>query len=219
MQAIYIVGNSGAARECYWLLRDIMEADCRWKERYFFAGFFSWQNYQGDLKELADLFRGPIEERPISERESFVIGVGSPALRKEIYEYIRERKGNLPNIIHPWSSICSSAILGEGNILQRGGTIYANAEIGNGNYLNGASNISHDVIIGDFNFLAPYAIVLGGAKIGNLNCLGPHAVILPHAVLGNENSLAPGSSLYKGYGDGCRLAGSPALKIGDFNGD
>lgn len=219
MQAVYIVGNSGAARECYWLLRDVMEANGDWNSQYFFAGFFSWHNYQGDLKELAGFFLGSFEDHCVSENESFIIGVGSPRLRKEVYEYIQERKGKLPNLIHPWTSICPSAKLGDGNILQRGSTLYANAEIGNGNYLNGASNISHDASIGDFNFLAPYAIVLGAARIGNQNHLGPHVVILPHAVLGDCNSLAPGSALYKGYGDGCRLAGAPALKIGDFNGD
>lgn len=216
MPKVLIAGNSGAARECYWILRDLQQASPGLASYYEFGGFFSWQGYDGDLRELAGHFRGPLEDHAVRPDDLYVLGVGLPRLRRDIFTYLKERGARLMNLIHPWTSICPSAVMGEGNVFQRGCTVYANAVIGNGNYINGAANLSHDAQIGDFNFLAPYSIVLGGARMGDGNHLGPHAVLLEHARMGDGNSLAPGSALYKGCGDYTRLSGNPALTIGDM---
>lgn len=214
MSKVFIVGNSGAARECYWILRDLQASSPGLDRFYEFSGFISWKGYHGDLKELASYFLGSLEDHHISQDELYVMGVGEPRLRQDIFVYLQERGANLINLVHPWTAICPSVKMGVGNVFQRGCTVYANAVIGNGNYINGAANLSHDARIGDFNFLAPYSIVLGGASMGNMNHLGPHSVILEHARMGNNNSLAPGSTLYKGCGNNLRLSGNPALKVG-----
>ena len=33
MERVVIIGNSGAARECYWLLQDMLAADARLRDR------------------------------------------------------------------------------------------------------------------------------------------------------------------------------------------
>lgn len=214
MPKVYIAGNSGAARECYWILRDLQASSPGLDRFYEFSGFFNWGGFQGELKELGNYFLGPLEDHIISPDELYIIGVGEPALRRDIFVYLEVRGANMMNLVHPWTAICPSAKMGAGNVFQRGCTVYANAIIGNGNYINGAANLSHDAQIGDFNFLAPYSIVLGGGSIGNLNHLGPHSVILEHARMGDNNSLAPGSTLYKGCKNNLRLSGNPALKVG-----
>lgn len=219
MPKILIAGNSGAARECYWILRDLQASAPGLASYYEFGGFYRWRSNPDNLAELQEFSCGPLEDHVFTQNELAVIGVGSPALRRDVFIFLKERGVSLMNLIHPWTSICPSAQLGEGNTFQRGSTVYANAKIGNGNYLNGAVNISHDAEIGDFNFLAPYSIVLGGARIGNLNHLAPHAVIMEHARMGNCNSLAPGSALFKGCKDNARLSGNPALKTGEYNVD
>lgn len=214
MERICIVGNSGAARECYWLLRDMLEADATLAGRWEFEGFYSWGGYAGDLKDLAPLFRGPVEQRCEPGGRLYVIGVGKPQLRRDIFRYLKARGCSLANLVHPWTSVCPSAVLGEGNILQRGCTLYDNSALGNGNYVNGAVNLSHDAAAGDFNFLAPYAMILGNARIGSCNHLGPYSVVLDRCRIGDNNLVAPGAILYKGCKDNCRMAGNPALKVG-----
>ena len=218
MPNVLIIGNSGAARECYWILRDVLENAPGLAAYYNFGGFFDWKGYPGDLKELYSLYRGNIDQHAIQNDDLFVIGVGKPALRREIFLSLKERDAKFMNLIHPWTAICKSAVIGDGNIFQRGCTVFCNAVVGDGNYINGAANIAHDAQLGDFNFLAPYSIVLGGVRIGSCNHLGPHSVLLEHAVIGNGNLLAPGSTIYKGCKDNCRMAGNPALKIGVHNG-
>lgn len=219
MPKISIAGNSGAARECYWILRDLRDSAPGLAEYYEFGGFYSWHGHPDNLEELAEFSRGAIEGHDISSDELWVIGVGKPSLRRDIFNFLKSRGAKLMNLVHPWTYICESATIGEGNVFQRGCTVYANARVGDGNYINGAVNLSHDAAIGDFNFLAPYSIVLGQASMGNLNHLGPHAVLLEKTRMGDNNSLAPGSALYKGCKDNLRLSGNPALKIGTTNGD
>lgn len=217
MEQVCIVGNSGAARECYWILRDMLDSNAALANLWEFGGFYSWGGYPGNLKNFEDLFRGPMEQQCEARGRLYVIGVGKPQLRRDIFRFLKERGCTLANLIHPWTSVCRSAVLGEGNILQRGCTIYDNSVLGNGNYLNGAVNLAHDVTAGDFNFLAPYAMILGNCRVGSCNHLGPYSVLLDRCRVGDNNLLAPGSILYKGCKDNCRMAGNPALKIGTCN--
>ena len=217
MEQICIVGNSGAARECYWILRDVLASDPGLADRWQFAGFYSWGGYAGELKSLAHHFRGPLEERCEPDGRLYVIGVGKPHLRRDIFRFLKERGCTLMNLIHPTASVCPTAVMGEGNILQRGSTLYDHCVLGNGNYLNGAVNLSHDAVVGDFNFVAPYGIILGHARMGSCNHLGPYSVVLDKCRVGDNNLIAPGAVLYKGCRDNCRMAGTPALKIGTNN--
>lgn len=216
MSRLVIVGNSGAARECYWIIRDMAESAAPGEAPWEFAGFYAFGGHPGNLRELAPLFRGNIEDHEVSPDERYVIGIGQPELRKTIFEALTGRGARFTNLIHPWTSLCPSAVIGTGNIFQRGCTVYANASIGNGNYINGAVNIAHDAVIGDFNFLAPYSIVLGGARVGSLNWLAPHAVIMDRARVGDSNLVGPNSSVFKGCGDHTRLLGAPALRVGRY---
>lgn len=215
MPKVVIIGNSGAARECYWILQDMFSAAPGMRRYYEFSGFLAWKGYEDNLKDLASLQLGSTDVHSIAEDELFVIGVGQPALRKAVYETFKARGAKFMNLVHPWTDICASATLGEANIFQRGCTIYCNTMIGNGNYLNGAAHLSHDATIGDFNFLGPYSMILGGATLGSENHLSPHSVLLDHSKAGDRNYFAPGSFLYKRCKNDCRMAGNPALKIGE----
>ena len=213
MPQIVIIGNSGAARECYWLLDDMIRAAPGQRNYYKFKGFLAWNGYQGDLKKLAHFLLGDTREYVLSSEDLFVIGIGQPDLRKVIYEDFKARGAGFLTLAHPWSDISPAAEVGEANIFQRGSTVHCDACIGNANYFNGAINVGHDVEIGDYNFIGPASLLLGESRIGSQNMIGVRSTILPKARIGNGNSIAPGSIVYKGCGDNRRLAGNPALKI------
>ena len=209
MERVVIIGNSGAARECYWLLQDMLAADARLRNRLSFGGFVAWRGYPPNLCELTSFQLGSEQEYQPREEDRLVIGIGDPALRAAVLRYYQECSCSFLNLVHPKAYVCPSAVMGVANIIQRDSTIYCNARIGNGNYLNGAVNIAHDAVIGDCNFLGPYSMVLGGASIGDGNHLGPRTLILEKQRAGSHNLCAPDS-------DHCRMAGSPAIKIGTY---
>lgn len=212
---VFIIGNSGAARECYWIFRDMLAKTPDCAQAYHFSGFLDWKGYKGSLQELTPLHRGSVDDHDMRSDDLFVLGIGKPSLRREIFETCKARGATFMNLVHPEAYVIETARLGEGNVLQRGASVFGNAVVGNGNYINGFASLAHDAVMGDFNFLAPYAMLLGGARIGSGNHLGPQSLLLEHVRMGDGNMLAPGAILYKGCRNNCRLAGNPALKIAE----
>lgn len=214
MRRLIIIGNSGAARECYWLFQDMCAADAGLKIQYGFHGFLSWRNYGADLKSLRHMFLGEALDYSITEEDVFAIGIGKPGLREDVYMTMKSRGASFFTLCHPLADINPEATIGEANIFQRNSTVFCDAALGNANYLNGAVNLSHDASVGDYNFIGPFSLVLGNCSVGSRNLLAARTTLLPGARIGDDNIIAPASVVYKGCRNSCRLAGNPALSIG-----
>ncbi|WP_291332482.1 transferase [Desulfovibrio sp.] len=214
MQRLKIIGNSGAARECYWLFQDMCAADASLKTRCRFHGFLSWRNYSGDLKKLQNMFLGDALDYSINDEDIFVIGIGNPNLREDVYVTMKSRGASFFTLCHPLADINPDSNVGEANIFQRNSTVFCDVSLGNANYLNGAVNLSHDATVGDYNFVGPFSLILGNCSVGSRNLLAARTTLLPGARIGDDNIIAPSSVIYKGCRNNCRLAGNPALTIG-----
>lgn len=215
MKRLWIIGNSGAARECYWIYRDMCAASTSLEREISFAGFLGWDHYPSKLASLSSFFRGEALEMPLISDDLFSIGIGAPALRDKIYHEMKSRGASFFTLLHPTADINPTASIGEANIFQRGSTVFCDARLGNANYLNGAVNLSHDVTVGESNFFGPFSLVLGKATVGSRNSFAVRATLLPHARIGDDNILEPGAIVYRGCSSSRRLEGNPAI-IRDF---
>jgi sugar O-acyltransferase (sialic acid O-acetyltransferase NeuD family) len=207
---VVILGNSGAARECYWLLREVMKKE----NDLTFRGFLAFEGYDGDLRELSDLALGSDDTYAPAPDDEFIIGIGLPALRLKAYHKWSAQGARFMNLVHPSVTLVGNPALGKGNILAQGVYISCDTRLGNANYLNGSVVLGHDTSIGDGNFFGPFAVVLGDVRIGSGNSFGVHSVVLAGAKIGNNNTIAPGAYVYKGCGDESVMAGNPAMNIG-----
>lgn len=214
MRRLFIIGNSGAARECYWIFEDMLQADSALRQTHSFGGFLAWRGFPANLRSLAGLLRGEAEAHELSENDRFAIGIADPVIRRAVFESFKARDARFMTLRHPWTDISPTASIGEANIFQRGSTVFCDVTVGNANYFNGAVNLSHDVVVGDYNFVGPFSLLLGGSSVGDENMVATQCTLLPKARIGNRNILAPGSFVYKGCRDNCRLAGNPALNLG-----
>jgi acetyltransferase-like isoleucine patch superfamily enzyme len=204
-----ILGNAGAARECFWLLRDVMKE----RDDVLFKGFLAFEGYAGELRELAGLALGSDDAYIPVPDDVFIIGIGLPALRLKAFHKWKERGARFMTLMHPNVILVGEVSLGEGNVLACGCYLSCNTALGDANYLNGSVVVGHDSRIGDGNFFGPFAVVLGDAGIGSGNSFGVHSVTLAGAKIGNGNTIAPGAYVYKGCGDNRVLAGNPALDV------
>ena len=215
MQNLVIIGNSGSARECLDIFNEMLHADSTLANRYRFKGFLAWKGYKADMKGLEHLLLGSDEDYSPQQDDVFAIGLGQPLLRKAAYEQFAQAGCRFFTLTHPWTFIAPSANIGQANIFHRNSSVHSNATLGNANYLNGCVNISHDALIGDYNFFGPFSLALGDTRIGCANTIGVYGSLLPGARIGDENMIAPGAFVYKGCKNRCRLAGNPALNIGE----
>ncbi|MDR1242407.1 MAG: hypothetical protein LBM00_06475 [Deltaproteobacteria bacterium] len=76
---VVIIGNSGAARECYGNVRDMLG------DAFRFRGFLAFEGFPGRLKDLANLEIGNDDAYTPGCGDYFVIGIGNPALRAKAY--------------------------------------------------------------------------------------------------------------------------------------
>lgn len=204
---VVIIGNSGAARECYWNARAML-GDC-----FSFRGFLAFEGFSGQLKELSALEVGHDDSYTPASTDEFVIGIGNPALRAKAYAKWKERGAHFLNLVHPFSFIPPDTVMGEANIITCACHFSCNVTIGNANYFNGNVVLGHDVCVGDANFFGPFSLAMGGVTIGSRNAFGIRSAVLPEATIGDENTLAPGAFVYKGCGTGRLMAGNPALDM------
>lgn len=219
MRNVIIIGNSGAARECYalFLLVPLVNPTCLTMFR--FKGFLSHKSHAGDLRELTHLQLGSDTNYAPQPGDAFIIGIAEPALRQECYLEMKARGGDFFNLISPWAGVQADTVLGEGNVIGHSCIFSCNVRLGNANYLNGGVRLGHDVTVGDYNFWGPDSMALGSATVGSGNRIGVRSVLLEKSRVGNGNNIAPGSFIYKGCRNNARMAGNPALKIGDMTTD
>lgn len=206
--AIVFLGNSGAARECYWILRLCQEHDPGTPP---FKGFLAWHGFPDNLHELSCYSLGNSDTYSLEPEDRFVIALGKPSLRRAAYAWLKERGARFHTLIHPNVYICPSATYGEASIFTGGCAILANVSIGNCNYFNGSITAGHDSVIGDFNVFNLCTHLFGNVRIGNGNLTSPQTLLLQNSRIGSCNTFAPASVVYRGCGDYCHMAGNPAL--------
>lgn len=206
---VVIIGNSGAARECYWLLQDTARAEANLR----FKGFLAFEGFKGDLCELAPWEMGTDDNYHAEQGDVFVIGIADPVCRSRAFQKWKARGGRFINVVHPTVRFVGPHRMGEANILAHNCHISCNAVLGDANYLNGSVVLGHDARVGDGNFMAPFTQILGGASVGDGNRFGINSVALAGAKIGSNNTIAPGAYIYKGCGDNQMLAGNPALRM------
>jgi acetyltransferase-like isoleucine patch superfamily enzyme len=206
---VVIIGNAGAARECYWLLRDVMQE----QKNLSFKGFLAFEGHNGDLRELRGMELGFDDQYAPGNDDVFLIGIGMPALRLKAFHKWKEKGVRFMNLVHPSVRLVGEVALGEANILAHHCHISCNASLVDANYLNGSVVVGHDTRIGSGNFFAPFCMALGDVSIGDGNAFGLHSAALAGAKIGHNNRIAPGAYVYKGCGDNRVLAGNPALDM------
>ena len=208
MRSVIIIGNSGAARECRWILKSMEEG----AGDLFFKGFLSFEGYNGELRELSGMLLGDDETYRASRGDVFAIGIGDPELRLKAYHKWKARGVAFLTLKHPACFVLPETSYGEANIFAQNTYLSCNSSLGNANYLNGSVVIGHDVTMEDGNFFAPFSMALGNVRIGSGNSFGVHSVVLAGAKVGNRNVIAPGAYVYKGCKDDTLMAGNPALR-------
>lgn len=207
---LIIIGGGGFAIECYNIIRNLEKRD----DSIVFKGFTAVGETNLKKYDLQKYFLGNYNELTFSQDDYFIIGIGTPSVRKKIFEEFKARNCKFYNLVACNSDLSNIVIKGEGNIIcpNSGGAAY---KIGNGNLINAFSGLAHDVEIGDFNVISAFCDITGHAKMGDLNFFGSHCVMLPKAKIGNNNKIAAGSVIYKGCKDNCVMQGNPAIKIGN----
>lgn len=144
----------------------------------------------------------------------FLVAIGDKALRRAVYEKALDMgQKPLESLIHPSSSVSSSASIGSGTHLSRFVAVASGATIGTNWQINRSCSIAHDVKVADHVSFGPGAIVSGGALIESNVLIGSGAVISPGVRVLEGSTVGAGAVVTRDIQSGSIVVGNPARHL------
>ena len=101
------------------------------------------------------------------------------------------------NVIHPFSHVAGTVIMGKGNYIGPGVVIGPNSQLGNYNIINRNASLGHNVTMKDLNNIGPGAVLTGFVSLGNHNFMGANSSVLPKIKIRDYVTLGAGGVLTK----------------------
>ena len=143
--------------------------------------------------------------------QRFIIAVGIPAFRFQIYSQFMATGGQLVSAISPFAQTGNYGTSIAAGCIIMGGTVISNdVKIGKACLINSNCTISHDAVIGDFTDLSPGVSITGHCIIGSFCNIGTNATILPKIKLGDHVTAGAGAVVTKDVAGGFTVLGVPA---------
>ena len=209
MTDLIIVGAGGLGRETLFQVR---EAEKNMPQ-------FSVLGFADDGKIGQTVHGLPVlcGTQALSLRETdtaVAIAVGKPAVRRRIYEMLRQNPHlSFPTLIAPGVVYSDTVSFGMGCIVGFGSTITVDIRIGDFVLVSNGCNIGHDAVLDDFATLYPGVHVSGNVRIG-VGCeIGVGSNIIQGLSVGENAVLGAGCAVVRDLPADCTAVGVPAKVI------
>lgn len=146
---------------------------------------------------------------------NFALSMGDISVRKELYERIIAKGGNVPTLIHPTAIISKRATLGNGVIILPRSIIQADVSIGNNTVITINTTIAHTSRIGHHCMISGHCIVGAYIQVCDSVQIGQGSILVSaKAKMVGENSiLGAGSVLREDMKPHAMYIGNPAQFI------
>lgn len=208
---VVVVGASGFGRECL----DVLEAMQSAGAHIAVLGVVDDAPSEANLKRLAE--RGVAHLGGIdhwlatrAERARFVLGVGSPAVRRRLVERLERAGLSAFSAVHPSAIIGSRTDLGAGVVVCGGAVISTNVRLGRHVHVNPNATIGHDAVLDDYVSVNPAATVSGEVHVGERSLIGAGAVVLQGLRIGPDALVGAAACVTRPVPRGVTVKGVPA---------
>jgi sugar O-acyltransferase (sialic acid O-acetyltransferase NeuD family) len=204
-----IIGAKGFAKEVLEVLN----------QQHQLAGIAFYDDVSPDVPEMLygqfPVLRTITEAKQKFDQDArFVLGVGTPKLRRVLGNKMMQVGGQLTSSISPKAIIGGfQNTLGLGVNIMSGAVLTNDIKIGEGVLINLNCTIGHDVVIGDYCELSPGVHVSGNVMLASNVVLGTGAVILPGVSIGENSIIGAGSVVNKDVPANAVAVGIPAKVI------
>jgi sugar O-acyltransferase (sialic acid O-acetyltransferase NeuD family) len=117
------------------------------------------------------------------------------------------------NLIHPHSSVCTSAVVGVGTQILAQSVVAAEVRIGDACILNHRASVDHECLLGHGVHIAPGATLCGCINVGDNVFIGAGAIVLPRLIIGDNCVIGAGAVVTKNIPAGAMVMGNPGRVI------
>lgn len=156
-------------------------------------------------------FLGGVEEFVAGgQRSSFVVGIGSPGVRKRIAETFESAGRVAATLVYPNVTTGFDVTLGPGTVVCAGARLTTNIHLGRHVHVNPNSTIGHDTVIGDFVSLNPGVSISGDCVIEDGVLVGVAGVVLNQVTVGAGSMVGGSACVVRDVPPGVVVKGVPA---------
>ena len=199
---IIIVGYSGHAYVVIDTLIDLGTKILGYTEKKELSANPFDLNYLGYENDLKFPFFG--------KKYNYIIGIGDNKIRSSISKFLRSKKCNMINVVHPSSSVSINSSLGSGIFIGKNVSISPLCKFGNDIIINNSATIDHECIINSGSHIAPGAVLLGNVKVGKNSFIGASSVVKEGVSIGDNVVVGAGSVVLKNIDSNSLVYGNPA---------
>jgi len=210
-ERVAVVGASGFGRECL----DVLEAMAAAGAPVEVAGVVDDGPSELNLQRLSARgvsYLGTVEEwlTTVDGEWRYVLGVGSPEVRRWLVTRLEDAGARPFTAIHPTATFGARCELGEGVVVCAGVAVSNNVRLGNHVHLNPNATIGHDALLGEFVSVNPGAVISGEVTIGAGTLVGAAATILQNLSVGDGTVVGAGAVVTTHVPAGVTAKGVPA---------
>ncbi len=201
-----IFGAGGLGKEVAELAKIINYDNQRWDEVIFQDDV----QEEGTILGLRVLHTSSVEAEFSSEEMEYVIALGEPKSKENVYTTLKRKGHNLTNIIAPDAQVSDFAELGNGIIVKKGSIIQAEAIVGDNVTLQSYVAIGHGAKIGNHCQLSTFSVIGGETVVGKNTYISMNCSIRDKISIGENVIVSAGSAVLKDVESNVTVAGNPA---------
>lgn len=145
-----------------------------------------------------------------SASASFIVGVGSPEVRKRIVAQFTAAGMTAATAVHPAAHIGSRVQIGQGSVVCAGVHISTNVRLGIHVHLNPNATVGHDSQLDDYVSVNPGAILSGDVVVEERVLAGAGSVVLQGLRVGAGATIGASACVVRDVEPGSTVKGVPA---------
>ena len=203
---LLIYGAGGLGREYCDIANRINDINHKWKEIAFVDDDESLGNeYYGHKiyqhKSLEELDRNDFE---------FVIAVGNPGTRCELWKQMKELGFHGATLVDPKSCVSPSAKICEGAVISAFAFISSLSTIGVNSLVLPGAVVGHDAVIGAHSFVCCNATLGGNVHVGERVFFAENVPAREGLTIGTDSIMSLGSVIMRDVPEAVIMFGNPA---------
>ena len=187
MKNIIFVGGGGFALEIYSFMQD----DKNFKNTI--CGVIDDSVGCELIKRYPEIeYLGKIKQYKFKINEKAIITIGDPFLRKDIFNFLKQKNIEFLSYIHSTAFVASDSKMGEGCYVGPHCIISSKSEIKDNISLNVYCGVGHGAKVESHVVVSPYSVINGDCQVGDAVFLGSRVTLFPKIRIGKGSSIDSG---------------------------